>query len=176
MATGNVYIFNLSGNNINILEINGVPANITAAGGTNPVSKANPLTNWGTTAPYQPNGLPVPRSPLPADTNPNPAFADRDPTNTVHVIWDTSSVHFDFSLSMMGRDQSLREDFLLYISTTQAILFDMYGTSLQTITNPKASSAISMALFAKKPLTAQATKKSSPAASKSQKSSKKSAK
>lgn len=174
----NVYVFNLSENPIIMLNINNKPATTMVSGAATPISASNPIAGWGGGEPYQPVGISVPRSPLPSNLNPSAAFSQAgppNPSNQVSVIWGNSGQNFQFNIQMKGQNDPLNEDFLLYIATSQAILFDQFGTAVfPPFVNPTAAAAA--AAFAQQ-VAMVGQKRSSPKAGKgSSKGSKKGSK
>jgi hypothetical protein len=168
----NVYVFNLSENPIIMLNINNKPATTVVSGTATPISATNPIGGWGAGEPYQPVGISVPRSPYPSNLNPNAAFSQAgppNPANEVSVIWGNSAQSFQFNIQMKGQNDPLNEDYLLYIATSQAILFDEFGTSIFTIPNPAAAAAA--AAFAQQVAMVSLNSSSSKASSKASKKS-----
>jgi hypothetical protein len=115
-----VYIFNLSGANITKITINSV-------------SVPNmPLKGWGPAVPYEPLSVVVPRSSLPANQNPNPAFSQSGAAgaNVVYVTWANNN-YVNFTVLPSLLETQILEDYLLYVAPAQSILFDQFGTWVQ---------------------------------------------
>jgi len=133
----NVYVFNLSQQPIFRLMVNGIPATSLVSGVATPISMTNPLAGWSTVAPtnYQPNGIPIPRSPLPENDNPNPAFSQVT-VNQILAEWEGGNQLVQFNVDMSDLNPPINEDYLLYIAVTQSILFDQFGTTVYTYPTP----------------------------------------
>jgi hypothetical protein len=116
-----IYIFNLSGASIAKIAINSLSVS------------GVPLKGWGPALPYEPVSLGVPRSSIPANLNPNPAFsqAPEGGANLVYIAWANNN-YVTFTVLPSLLETQILEDYLLYVAPSQSILFDQFGTWVQT--------------------------------------------